>query len=137
MHISPETISEALNDPNFSFIDTFADAADSAKVTKEMTRLLFLNRRMRNQLQKLERDRTLLLRDYNDKKRKSYISHKSAPNEKTKSILVEIDTEKEQFELDVVDQKIKELNRGLSSTKLEIDTLKAIAYNLRTEMSSY
>lgn len=137
MNINPETIAEALNDPHFSFIETFADASDSSKVTREMTRLLFTHRRMRTQLQKRERERTMILREYNKKKRESYISHKAAPNERTKSILVEIDTEEEKFQLDVIEQKIKELTRGMASIKLEIDTWKAISYNLRTEMGSY
>lgn len=140
MKIDNKTIAEALNDPNFSFIQTFADAADSGKVTREMTRLLFVHRKMRNQLQVVERERVIAMNAYNKEKRESYMKHsepKNAPTEKTKTILVEIDTEDRKYEIEIMDQKIKELTRGMASIKLEIDTWKAISYNLRTEMSSF
>ena len=135
--ISDTTIAEAINNPNFSFIETFADASDSAKVTQEMTALLFKHRKKREQLQVRERERVVIEKKLNDSKRASYLKHKSAPNEKMKSILVEIDTEEEAYKLAIVEQQIKELTRDLSSIRTEIDTWKAISYNLRTEMGSF
>lgn len=137
--INVETIAEAMNNPDFSFIGSFSDAADSSKVTKEMTRLLFIHRKKREQLKSRERERTILLKNFEKNKRQSYIKHNNSKSvtEKTKTILVEIDTENEKFELDIVEQKIKELTREMSSIKLEIDTWKAISYNLRTEMGSF
>jgi len=65
------------------------------------------------------------------------MKHSTAPNEKTRAVLVEIDTEKEKFALEVVDQHIKEINRNMASVKLELDTWKSITYNIRTEMGSF
>lgn len=137
--ITVKTIAEAMNNPHFSFIESFADAGDIAKVTNEMTRLLFLHRRKREQLKERERSKVSLVKDYESKKRTSYIKHSSVPSvtEKNKTILVDIETEKEKFEIDVIDQKIKELTRDLNSIKLEIDTWKAISYSIRTEMGSF
>ena len=136
--ITVKTVAEAMNNPHFSFIESFADAGDIAKVTNEMTRLLFLHRRKREQLKERERNKVNLIKDYESKKRTSYIKHSAtSATEKNKTILVDIETEKEKFEIDVVDQKIKELARDLSSIKLEIDTWKAISYSLRTEMGSF
>lgn len=134
-----ETIAEAMNNPDFSFIGTFADAGDSSKITKEMTRLLFIHRRKREQLKTREREKIILSKAYEKKKRESYLEHSKhkSTTEKAKTILVEIDTEEEKFDLDVIEQKIKELTREMSSIKLEIDTLKAISYGLRTEMGSF
>ena len=136
--ITVKTVAEAMNNPNFSFIESFADAGDISKVTQEMTRLLFLHRRKREQLKEREREKVHLVKEYENKKRNSYMKHNtSSATEKTKTILVDIDTEKEKFDIDVVDQKIKELTRDLNSIKLEIDTWKAISYSLRTEMNSF
>lgn len=136
-NINQQTIAKAINDPNFSFIDSFADANEPEKVRKEMTRLLFLHRNLRNQLRERERNKVVIQTTYDKKKRESYIKHKSAPNERSRNILVEIDTEKEKYDLDIIDQKIKELNRELSSIKIEIDTWKAIGYAIRTEMGAF
>lgn len=138
-HISNDTIAQAINNPEFSFIETFADAADSAKVTREMTRLLFMHRSLRKQLRTRERERVVLATEYEKKKRNSYVnlSKSSSVTEKARAILVDIDTEKEKYDLDIIDQKIKELTREMSSIKIEIDTWKAISYNLRTEMGSF
>lgn len=138
MKITYETIAEAINNPEFSFIGTFADVSDSKKVTKEMTRLLFIHRKTREQLKSRERERVVLNNKFESSKRKSYQKHsKTSATEKTKNILVEIDTEKDKYELAITDQKIKELIREMASIKLEIDTWKAISYNLRTEMGSF
>lgn len=138
-HISNDTIAQAINNPEFSFIETFADASDSAKVTREMTRLLFMHRSLRKQLRTRERERVVLATEYEKKKRNSYVnlSKSSSVTEKARAILVDIDTEKEKYDLDIIDQKIKELTREMSSIKIEIDTWKAISYNLRTEMGSF
>lgn len=136
-NINSEVIAKAINDPNFSFIESFADANEPAKIKKEMTRLLFLHRKQRELLQIREREKVVIQHGYEKKKRESYIKHSSAPNEKTKNVLVDIDTEKEKYELDIVEQKIKELNRNMTSIKLEIDTWKSITYNIRTEMGSF
>ena len=138
-HISNDTIAQAISNPEFSFIETFADAADSAKVTREMTRLLFMHRNLRKQLRTRERERVVLATEYDKKKRSSYINHSksSSITEKAKTILVDIDTEQEKYNLDITDQKIKELTREIGSIKIEIDTWKAISYNLRTEMGSF
>ena len=136
--ISNETIAEAINNPHFSFIESFADAQDTQKVTKEMTRILFIHRRKREQLKEREREKVILVREYEKKKRESYLKHSNtSATEKAKGILVDLDTEKEKFDIEIVDQKIKELTRELSSIKLELDTWKAIGYSLRTEMSSF
>lgn len=135
--IDKVTIAKAIEDPNFSFIDSFADASEPAKVKKEMTRLLFLHRNQREQLKERERQRVIINNNYEKKKRESYMKHSSAPNEKTRTILVEIDTEKEKYDLEIIDQKIKEINRNLVSIKLELDTWKSVTYNLRTEMGSF
>lgn len=137
--INNDTIAQAINNPDFSFIESFADAADTTKVTKEMTRLLFVHRSLRKQLRIRERERVVLLNDYEKKKRESYIKYNksSSTTEKAKNILVEIDTEKEKYELEITEQKIKELTREMSSIKIEIDTWKAISYNLRTEMGTF
>lgn len=136
--INKDVIAEAINNPEFSFIETFADAGDSAKVTREMTRLLFMHRSLRTQLRTRERERVVLLKKYETKKRDSYLEHnKSSATEKAKTVLVDIDTEEEQYNLNIIDQKIKEITRELSSIKIEIDTWKAISYNLRTEMGSF
>lgn len=132
-----EIIAEAINDPNFSFIESFADANEPAKVKKEMTRLLFFNRQQREQLKMRERERVVLQNEYDKKKREAYLKQISAPNEKMRGILVDIDTEKEKYNLEIIDQKIKEINRNMSAVKLELDTLKTISYNLRTEMGSF
>lgn len=136
-NINDETIAKAIKDPNFSFIQSFADVDEPAKIKKELTRLIFLHRRQRTLLQAREREKVVIQTRYEKKKRESYMKHKSAPNEKTKNILVDIDTEQEKYELDIIDQKIKELNRNMSSIKLEIDTLKSITYNIRTEMGAF
>lgn len=130
-------VSQALNDPNFSFIESFSDAGDTVKVTKEMTALLFRHRRGRTELKKRERNLVRLESEYKAAKNKSYFSHKNAKNESEKRILVEIDTEEEAYRISVEEQKIKEIRRELSGIKLEIDTLKAISYSLRTEMGSF
>lgn len=136
--INNETIAEAIRNPEFSFIESFADAGDSVKVTREMTRLLFMHRNLRGQLRKRERERVVLAKEYESKKRESYLQHnKTSATEKAKTVLVDIDTEEEQYNLDIMDQKIKEITRELSSIKIEIDTWKAISYNLRTEMGSF
>lgn len=135
--IDKVTIAKAIEDPNFSFIDSFADASEPAKVKQEMTRLLFLHRNLREQLKERERQRVIINNTYEKKKRESYMKHSSAPNEKTRAILVEIDTEKEKYELEIIDQKIKEINRNLISIKLELDTWKSVTYNIRTEMGSF
>lgn len=136
-NINNETIAKAINDPHFSFIESFADANEPAKIKKEMTRLLFLHRKERELLQIQERKKVVIQTKYEKKKRESYMKHKSAPNEKTKNILVEIDTEQEKYELDIIEQKIKEINRNMSSIKLELDTWKSITYNIRTEMGAF
>jgi len=137
-HLNEETIAKAISDPEFSFIETFADATESAKVTREMTRLLFLHRNYRKQLKMRERERVVLSNKLDKKRRDAYIKHsETSATEKTKAVLVEIDTEKEKYDLDIIDQKIKELSREMTSIKLEIDTYKAISYNLRTEMGSF
>ena len=132
-----DVIAEAINDPNFSFIESFADADESEKIKKEMTRLLFLHKKERNLLKIRERERVVIFNNYEKKKRESYIRHSSAPNEKTRAVLVDIDAEKEKYELEIIDQKIKELNRSLASIKLELDTLKSISYSLRTGMGLF
>lgn len=136
-NITDETIKNALNNPEFSFIETFADASDSAKVTREMTTLVFKHRKKREQLKHRERQLVQLENELKKLQRASYNKHKDAPNEKAKSILVEIDTEEELFSVKVAEQQINELKRDLSGIKLEIDTFKAISYNLRTEMGSF
>lgn len=136
-NINKEIIAEAINDPNFSFIETFSDVNEPIKIKKEMTRLLFFNRQQRDQLKAREREKVILQTTYDKKKRESYLKHSNAPNEKMRMFLVEIDLEKEKYDLDIIDQKIKELNRDMSSIKVELDTLKAIMYNLRTEMGSF
>lgn len=136
-NITKDVIAEAINDPNFSFIESFADASEPAKIKKEMTRLLFFNRQQREQLKEREREKVRLQNVYDKKKREAYIKHSTAPNEKTRAVLVEIDTEKEKFALEVVDQHIKEINRNMTSVKLELDTWKSITYNIRTEMGSF
>lgn len=137
--ISNDTIAQAINNPDFSFIETFADAADSSKVTKEMTRLLFLHRSLRKQLRVRERERVVLAKTYDNKKTASYLKHakSTSATEKAKNVLVELETEQEKYELDIIEQKIKEITREMASIKLEIDTWKAIGYNLRTEMGSF
>lgn len=136
-NVNKDTIVKAINDPNFSFIDSFADADEPAKVRREMTRLLFLHRNLRNQLRERERNKVIIQSKYDKKRRDSYMKHKNAPNERVRNILVEIDTENEKYDLDIIDQKIKELNRELSSIKIEIDTWKAIGYAIRTEMGAF
>lgn len=136
-NIDNDLITIALEDPNFSFIETFADADEPKKIKKEITRLLFLHKRTRNQLKTREREKVVIQTKYEKKKRDAYMKHSSAPNEKTRSILVEIDVEREKYELDIVDQQVKELVRDLNSIKTELDTLKAITYNLRTEMGAF
>lgn len=135
--IDDKIIAEALNDPNFSFIQTFGDASEMENVGREMTRLMFLHRKERNLLKIKERERVVLNNEFEKKKRASYLKHSSAPNEKTKSILVEIDTEEEKYKIEIVDQQIKEINRSLSSIKLELDTLKAISYALKISAGIY
>lgn len=135
--VDEKLVMEALNDPNFSFIQTFGDASEMDKVGQEMTRLMFLHKKERNLLKIKERERVVVNNTFERKKRASYLKHKSAPNEKTKSILVEIDTEEEKYKLDIIDQQIKEINRSLSSIKLEIDTLKAISYSLKISAGIY
>lgn len=135
--ISNETIAEAINNPHFSFIETFADATDASKVTKEMTMLVFKNRKKREELQKRERERVVYENIFNKKRRESYNKHSNAPNEKSKGILVEIDTEEEKYNLEISEQRVKDLTRELASIKLELDTWKTIVYNLRTEMGSF
>lgn len=140
MHkINQETIAEAISNPEFSFIETFADAGDPAKVTREMTTLIFKHRKIREQLKIRERERVVLENKYEIKRRNSYIKHNesSTATEKAKSVLVEIDTEDEKYNLAIIDQKIRELSRDMTSIKLEIDTWKAISYSLRTEMGSF
>lgn len=138
-----EVIAEAINDPNFTFMDTFADASEPEKVRKELTRLLFLHRESRNQLQVRERERVILNTKYESARRKAYMQHSKADgektkiNEKTKLILVEIAVEKEKYDLEIMDQRIKELNRTLVSIKLEIDLFKTIGYSLKTEMGGF
>lgn len=136
-NVNKEIIAEAISDPNFSFIGTFSDVNEPIKIKKEMTRLLFFNRQQRDQLKTREREKVILQTAYDKKKRESYLKHSNAPNEKMRMFLVEIDLEKEKYDLDIIDQKIKELNRDMSSIKVELDTLKAIMYNLRTEMGSF
>lgn len=136
-NVNKDTIVKAINDPNFSFIDSFADANEPEKIRKEMTRLLFLHRNLRNQLRERERNKVIIQSKYDKKRRDSYMKHKNAPNERVRNVLVEIDTEKEKYDLDIIDQKIKELNRELSSIKIEIDTWKAIGYAIRTEMGAF
>jgi len=135
-NISKKSIEQALNDPEFSFIGSFSDASDTTKVRQEITKLLFRHRETRKLLKIRERERVTLNKNYEKKKRESYIKHSksSSATEKTKTILVDIDTEQEKYEIDIIDQKIKELSREMTSIKLEIDTLKAISYNLKTEM---
>lgn len=135
--INVETIAQALNNPNFSFIDSFADAADSSKVTREMTLLLFKHRELRDLLKRYERERVIIEKDLRKEKQQAYLRHKSAINEKHRSILVDIDTEEKTYELAIIDQKIKETNRMLTAIKLELDTWKSISYSLRTEMGSF
>jgi len=137
INIDEKTIAQALSDPNFSFLETFADATDSAKITREMTVLVFRLRQKREQLKRKERDRVVLDKKYNDKRRQAYLANSNAPNEKNKSILVEIATEEEAYNLAITEQQVKELSRDLSTIKTEIDTLKAISYNLRTEMGAF
>ena len=138
-NISNATIAEAIKNPEFSFIESFADAADSAKVTREMTRLLFAHRGLRNQLRTRERERVVLLKQYESQKRAAYVKYNNSTSttERAKTVLVEIETEEEKYKLDIIDQQIKELSREMSAIKLEIDTWKAISYNLRTEMGSF
>lgn len=138
-NINNETITQAISNPDFSFIESFADAADTAKVTREMTRLLFIHRNLRKQLRARERERVVLLNNYEKKKRESYMKHNQSASitEKAKNVLVEIDTEKEKYDLEIIEQKIKELTREMNAIKIEIDTWKAISYNLRTEMGSF
>lgn len=136
-HINDQMIAEALRDPNFSFIQSFSDATDPQKVTRELTTLIFSHRRKREQLKTKEREKVVAERQYKIKKRESYQKHSKAPNEKTKGILVEIDCEKEEYDISIMEQQIKEINRDLSAIKLEIDTWKAISYSIRTEMGSF
>lgn len=136
-NINNETIAKALEDPNFSFIESFADAADVQKLGKELAKLMFQSRKQRDQLTIREREKVVLQTKYDKKKRESYMKHSNAPNEKTKMILVEIDTEKEKYEIEIIEQKIKEINRQLAAIKIEVDIIKSLTYNLRTEMGSF
>lgn len=129
-----DTIAEAIRDPNFSFIDTFADASEPEKIRKELTRLLFLHRETRKQLELRERERVVLNHKYEKLKRKAYKENENAKNEKIRATLVEISTEEEKYNLEIQDQKIKELNRRLSSIKLELDVYKTIGFSIKTEM---
>lgn len=135
--INNDVIAQAINDPNFSFIESFSDANEPAKIKKEMTRLLFFNRQQREQLRIREREKVTIQNKYDKVKRESYIKHSSAPNEKMRNVLVDIDTEKEKLDLEVIEQRIKEINRNMASIKLELDTWKSITYNIRTEMGSF
>lgn len=129
-----DTIAEAIRDPNFSFIDTFADASEPEKIRKELTRLLFLHRETRKQLELRERERVVLNHKYEKLKRKAYKENENAKNEKIRATLVEISTEEEKYNLEIQDQKIKELNRRLNSIKLELDVYKTIGFSIKTEM---
>lgn len=129
-----DTIAEAIRDPNFSFIDTFADASEPEKIRKELTRLLFLHRETRKQLELRERERVVLNHKYEKLKRKAYKENENAKNEKIRATLVEISTEEEKYNLEIQDQKIKELNRRLTSIKLELDVYKTIGFSIKTEM---
>ena len=136
-NISNDSIAEAIKDPNFSFIHTFADASDTEKIRKETTRLMFLHRHTRSQLEIRERERVSMINKYDALKRKSYLKNENAKNEKTRTVLVEIETEQQKYMLDVNDQKIKELNRTLAAIKTELDVLKTIGFSLKTEMGGY
>ena len=72
INITNETIKEALSNPEFSFIATFADAGDSAKVTREMTALVFKHRKKREQLTQRERQLVQLENDLKKLQRASY-----------------------------------------------------------------
>lgn len=132
-----DLIAEAINDPTFSFIDSFADAEEPEKISKEMTRLLFMHRKQRDLLTVHERERVIISSKLEKAKRESYMKHSNAPNEKTKTVLVEIDTEQLKYNLDIIDQKIKEINRIITSIKLELDTLKSMNYAIRTGMGLF
>ena len=106
-------ITEALNDPNFSFIETFADAGNNMKVTRELTTLVFKHRQKRDLLKKKERQLVLLKNDYSKKKNQAYLDQASAPNERSKAVLVEIATEEEAYQISIVEQSINELKRDV------------------------
>ena len=132
-NVSDKVSLESIKDPNFSFIETFSDAADVEKVTREMTVLLFKHRKARNALRDLEAERVKA----EFKLRQEHINHESAPNQQHRKILVDIACEQEEAQLAKIDYHIKNVNRTLASIKLEIDTWKAISYSLRTEMGSF
>lgn len=136
-NVSDKVILESIQDPNFSFIETFSDAADVEKVTREMTVLLFKHRKARNALRDLEAERVKAEFKLKQKQRQEYINHESAPNQQHRKILVDIACEQEEAQLAKIDYHIKNVNRTLASIKLEIDTWKAISYSLRTEMGSF
>lgn len=135
--ITNQEITEALNNPNFSFIESFADAGDSVKITRELTILVFKHRQKREQLQ--EKERLLVRQEAKLKslKSKAYLENKDAPNENTKRVLVDLATEEEEYQVNLTRQIVSDLKRDLASIKLEIDTFKSISYNLRTEMGSF
>lgn len=130
-------ILETLKNPNFSFIETFGDASDTSKVTREMTVLLFKHRKARELLKEKEREKVKALNQLKRKQREEYIKNENAPNQAHRKILVEIACEDLEWKVDILDQQIKELNRTLNAIKIEIDTWKAISYSLRTEMGSF
>lgn len=123
------------NSTEISFITTFDDVENPSKVAKEIARLLFIHREQREELKTRERERVVISQKHDKNRREAYIKHsKTSSAEKMKNILVEIDTEQDKNDLDIVEQKIKELTRNMSSIKLEIDAWKTIIYNVRTEM---
>lgn len=135
--INENIAKQALNDPNFSFFESFADASETDKIRKELTRLLFLHRETRRKLEMREREKVTIAHKYDKKKREAYIKNANAANEKTRLVLVEIESEKEKYDLEVKEQLIKELTRELNSIKLEIDIIKTIGYSLKTEMGGF
>lgn len=131
------TIEQAINNPNFSFLDSFADAQDLAIINKEMATLILKMRALSNELSVAEKKKSNADYAYKKEYNRAYINlGDSAKNETYKKIMAEIECE--DLELNVIkfDLLAKEKQRQIYQIRSEIEALRTIASNIKQELQS-
>lgn len=132
---SAVSIEHAIKDPNFSFLESFADANELSKINQENARLLFLQREIRAKLDKCERALVHATVVHKAAYRKAYMDNEGAKNESQRKVITEILCQDEEIEVMKNEQLVKEYNRRLTSIRDELNTLKSITFVIRAEMN--
>lgn len=111
---------------------SFWDSRDISDMNETLIRTTLNLKEVSRKINAYERKRVKAQTEYNHKFRK-LMADSSAKTESLKKRLAEMELEDLEFQLAVYEECVKELNRISSGIKQDLDTLKTVSYNLRTE----